>query len=210
MPFRAAPGSDICQSLGAAQTFQRLRQPGTRYHLRPVGALRGGDVPGRHIGPGQQTHGLAKAEAVLLRGALGFAEAVHCLLQLLRSNSIQRPRTSASPSDLASSSPDFGGGRAFPVERDFHLEIEQRVLTDVPTAACPPTVPVTRGRGGRFPRHVAGIRTTTPAASSSGTSRSSCMRFSGRPPQRMEDLTRIDHRLQPRARFRRPLHGKKQ
>jgi len=40
--------------------------------------------------------------------------------------------------------------------------------------ALQPTLPVTRGRGGRFPRQAAGVRTTTPAVSSLGTSRSNC------------------------------------
>ena len=38
-----------------------------------------------------------------------------------------------------------------------------------------PTVPVTRGRGGRGPRQAAGMRTTTPAVSSCGTSFRSSM-----------------------------------
>jgi len=36
----------------------------------------------------------------------------------------------------------------------------------MPDGAFPPTLPVTRGRDGRLPRHAAGILTTTPANSS--------------------------------------------
>ena len=38
-----------------------------------------------------------------------------------------------------------------------------RASWPIPEGGLPPTVPVTRGRGGRLPRHAAGIRTTTPA-----------------------------------------------
>jgi len=48
------------------------------------------------------------------------------------------------------------------------MEIQQRFPPD-PAAACLPQFPFTLGRPGRFPRQAAGIRTATPAASSSGT-----------------------------------------
>ena len=65
--------------------------------------------------------------------------------------------------------------------------------------ALPPTVAFTCGRAGRFMRQLAGIRTTTPALSSAGTSLRNCSACCGRPAQRMKDLAGIDHRLQPGA-----------
>jgi hypothetical protein len=41
--------------------------------------------------------------------------------------------------------------------------------------ALPPILAITRGRAGRFPLHAAGMRTTTPALSSRGTSRNICI-----------------------------------
>ena len=79
-----------------------------------------------------------------------------------------------------------------------------------PDGVLPPTLADTCGRGGRLARHVAGIRTTTPALSSCGTSLKKLHGLIGRPAQRVEDLARIDHGLQPRTGLRRSLHGKKQ
>ena len=79
-----------------------------------------------------------------------------------------------------------------------------------PEGAFPPTVAVTFGRAGRLARHVAGIRTTTPALSSCGTSWRKRKASLGFPAQRMEDLARVDHGFQPRADFGRALNGQEQ
>ena len=75
---RVGPG----QALRTPQRFQRFCQPGTRYHLSPARAITRRYVGSRNIGSRHQTHGFAKAEAVLARRSLGFAEALHHLLQV--------------------------------------------------------------------------------------------------------------------------------
>ena len=76
--------------------------------------------------------------------------------------------------------------------------------------ALPPTVAFTCGRAGRFIRQLAGMRTTTPAASSAAASFSNCTACCGRPAQRVIDLAGVDHRLQPAALLGGALHRHQQ
>ncbi len=69
-------GIDMRQSLRAAQAFQGLRQPGSGYHLRPVGAGIRRRVLGIDVRPGEQAHGLAERQSVLARRPLDLAEAL--------------------------------------------------------------------------------------------------------------------------------------
>ena len=115
---------------------------------------------------------------VLARYALGFAEAVHHLLQVFPVQFDPAPSHQSQPICLRQ---EFRISAAVSVSPSSVTSILKSS-----SASCPnpdggllPTVPVTRGRGGRFPRHTAGIRTTTPAASSSGTSLRSCSASSG-------------------------------
>ena len=95
------------------------------------------------------------------------------LCRCSRSTSTQRPRTSASPSDLASRSRISAAVSGSPSSVTSIGNRAARPVPD-PDGVLRPTVPVTCGRGGRLPRHAAGMRTTTPAVSSCGTSRRSC------------------------------------
>ena len=63
---------------------------------------------------------------------------------------------------------DFLVGERLAVQRHAHVEIEQPVEPDADGGRAP-TVAVTCGRAGRLARQDAGMRTTTPALSSSGT-----------------------------------------
>ena len=85
------------------------------------------------------------------------------------STSTHWPRTSASPSVVATrraTSPSVSGSPS----RATSMRKSRRASAPRPDWGFPPTVAVTRGRAGRRPRQEAGMRSTTPAASSRGTS----------------------------------------
>jgi hypothetical protein len=69
-------------------------------------------------------------------------------LSCSRSTSTQRPRTSASPSVSGQQLANLGRGQRFAVERNFHPEIEQRILPQQRRRRAA-HLAVTRGRGGR-------------------------------------------------------------
>ena len=170
-------GFDLRQALRAAQPLQGLGQPGAGDHLRPLGAVRGIGVVGNASGDvraGEQPHGLAERQAVLLRRALHFAEALDGGLQALAIEFDPLPAHHCEAVRRRQQVADFGGGERFAIERDRPCGNRSSALCPNPDGAFPPTAPVTRGRGGRLPRHAAGMRTTTPAVSRSGTSRRSC------------------------------------
>ena len=95
-----------------------------------------------------------------------------------RLTSIQCPRTSARPSEWANSAL-ISADVSFSPSSVTSIWKSRSALWPSPEGALPPTVPVTRGRGGRLPLHAAGMRTTTPAASSCGTSRKTCRASAG-------------------------------
>ena len=95
-----------------------------------------------------------------------------------RSTSTQRPRTSASPSDFANNSRTSAGVSVSP-SSVTSMRKSSSASWPTPDSNLPPTLAVTCGRGGRLDCQVAGIRTTTPALSSCGTSRRSCMASDG-------------------------------
>ena len=126
-----------------------------------------------------------------------------------RSTSTQRPRTSASPSDLANNSRISAAVKRFAVERDFHAEIEQRILAQSRRRLAADLSRYLRARRsvglpGRWhsDHYARTLQLRDISQKLHGLGR--------RPPQGVEDLARIDHGLQPRAAFRRSLHGEKQ
>ena len=105
--------------------------------------------------------------------------------------------------------PDLGGSEGFAVERDIHTEIEQGFMAD------------TRGRlTADRTGHAGPRRTVSPPCRRHTDDHARCFqlwnvpqelqRFLGRPPQRMKDLARVHHGLQPRASFRRSLYRNEQ
>ena len=90
-----------------------------------------------------------------------------------RSTSTQRPRTSARPSDLASNSLISAFVNVSP-SSVTSMRKSRSASWPRRDGMLAPTLAVTCGRSGRFPRQFAGIRTTTPALSSCGTSLRSC------------------------------------
>ncbi len=94
------------------------------------------------------------------------------LCRCSRSSSIHRPRTNASPSVFESRSWISAAVSVSP-SSVTSIRKSSSASLPMPAGALLPTLPVTRGRGGRLPRHAAGMRTTTPAVSRWGTSRRS-------------------------------------
>ena len=76
-------GVDSGQSLRAAETFQRLGEPGAGDHLRPLGVGIRGGIAGCDIGAGEQTNGLPKAEPILRCRALDLTEVLQHAAQPL-------------------------------------------------------------------------------------------------------------------------------
>ena len=113
------------------------------------------------------------------------------------STSTHLPRIKAKPVRMGKEPLDLGRRQRLAVERHLHLEVEKSIDARV-DGGLPPTVAFTWGRAGRFMRQLAGMRTTTPALSSAGAS----LRIAAlarAPAQRVKDIARIDHRLQPLA-----------
>ena len=200
-PAAPAPGSTCASPCGLRSPLQRLGQPGPGDDLRPVGVggrrlvlarrrarRRAGASPRRTPG---------RSRAAVRSSCL---EAVEHALQLLAVDLDPAAAHQRQPVRSGQQLADLGGGQRLAIERDVHAEIEQRRPGRAPTAASPPTVPVTRGRGGRLPRHAAGMRTTTPARFELRDVAQQLQASLGRPAQRMEDLAR--DRPSPSARRR--------
>ena len=80
--FEILAGVYLRQSLRTAQAFQHFREPGSRTHLRPVGIF-GGNIFGSNICAGQQAHGFAESQAVVLRSPLHLTEALDQAFEVL-------------------------------------------------------------------------------------------------------------------------------
>ena len=186
------------QSLRTAQSLQCLREPRARDDLPPLRFARSRVVVGRHIGASDHAHGFTKTETTLGGNALDLAEIFHHSAQPLAVNLHPTPSNQREPIGLSQQLADLGRVNVSP-SSVTSMRKSSSASWPTPDSNLPPTLAVTCGRGGRFARQVAGIRTTTPALSSCGTSRRSCMASRRLPPQRVENLARIDHGLQPRA-----------
>ena len=116
-------------AIRSTQRLQRLGQPGTGGHLRPVGN------PGILIGSGnrstgQEAHGLDEGQAVTFSQSLRVLELPHRAfktaaidLDPLTAQQHQRVGAGEQPGD-------FLVAERFAVERHGHVEIEQSVETD--------------------------------------------------------------------------------
>ena len=118
------------------------------------------------------------------------------LCRCSRSISTHRPRTSASPSDPGQQVANLRGGERFAVKRDIHTEIEQRVLSQPG-----------RRLGAHRARHLRPRRTVAAPRRRHAHHHARRLQLRDvpqklqglprRPAQRMKDLARIDHGLQP-------------
>ena len=119
-------------------------------------------------------------------------------LSLSRSTSTQRPRTRCRPFDAASSCSISAVGQRFAVEADAHLEVEQRIRAETRRRLAPDggrdlrTWWTIGAPCGRYAHDDAG-------GLEAGDIGQQLKRLGGRPPQRVIDLARLDHRLQPRT-----------
>src|ERR1039458_3637706 len=121
-------GVDGGQSPWAAQPVQGLSQPGARGHFRPIGAGCCIRVRDADVRAGQQPHGLAEGHSGVLRRPFHFAEALDHALQVLAVDLDPAPAHQRESVCLRQQVADFRRGERFAIQRDFHAEIEQRVL----------------------------------------------------------------------------------
>ena len=93
---------------------------------------------------------------------------------------------------------DFGGAERLALERDFHAEVEQRVLSQP-----------RRRFGSHGARYLRPRRTIAPPRRRHAHHHARRLELRD-VPQKLQDLTRVDHGFQPRARLRGPLHRHEQ
>ena len=117
---------------------------------------------------------------------------------LSRSTSTQRPRMSVEPVGSSQQRRDLGVGQPVAVERHLHPEVEERVGAEAGRA------PAADGRAHLGPRRSAGSPRARHAHDDPGGLELAHVaeepeRLFGRPAQRVEDLSRVDHGPEPRA-----------
>ena len=192
MPFSAAPGSTCASPSGLRSPFNvsASQGPATTW-VQSASRI---ELFGRGIDlrSGEQPHGLREGQAVLVRRLLDVAEVVEHAAQLFAVDLDPAPAHQRQSIRLGQQLFDLGGLSASP-SSVTSIRKSSSASCPIPAGDLPPTMPVTRGRGGRLPRHAAGMRTTTPAASSSGTSLKSCMASAGVQRSGWIDLAGIDH-----------------
>ena len=175
MPCSASPGIDCGQSLGAAQSLQGLGEPRTCDHLRPAG--RGGFLVAiADAGAGQQPHGLGERQtfASALRSIAGSCSII---VAVARDRSRPSVRAPAQPIGLSQQLVDFIGGQRSPSSVTSMWK-SSSASADPEGRLCRRPCADPRPRRTVAPP-AAGMRTTTPALSSCGTSRKSCMASAG-------------------------------
>ena len=147
---------------------------------------------------GEQAHRFAEGEAVLRRGRLHGSELVEHPAESVAidfdpasAHQVQAVRRGEQLLDLRR-------GQRFAVEADAHLEVEQRVRAETRRRLAPDgggdlrTWRTIRPPGARHAHDDArGLE--------AGHIGQQLKRLGGRPAQRVIDLARVDHRLQPRA-----------
>ena len=126
--FQGRTGMNARQPFRTAKPLQCLRQPRTRNYLRPVRIGTAVCFIGGNIGACEHAHGLAKAEAIFLSGALHLAEVFDHPAQALTINFHPSPAHQRQPIRPGQQFLDFCDSQGLAIQRDFHTEIEQRIF----------------------------------------------------------------------------------
>ena len=160
---------DVRQRFGTAESFERLREPGTGHDAGPLGRDGVAATAAETFAPASMRIASAKPSPFSAAVSSTARNSPSIRPSLSRSTSTQRPRTKCRPFESASRASISAAVKRSP---SSVTSIWKSSSASVPSPAggCPPTVAVTCGRCGRLPRHVPGTRTTTPADSSRGTS----------------------------------------
>ena len=120
-------GFDAGQPLRTAKSFQPFVQPGSRDHLGPIG-VGPAIVVGRDIGAGKHAHSFPKTEAAVGGVTLDHLEMLEHPAQPLAIDLDPASSDQREPIRLGKQLVDLSGGQRLAVKRDFHAEVEERVL----------------------------------------------------------------------------------
>ena len=193
---------------GAAQGFQCLGQPRPSSHLRPVGSGDIGTAVGE-CGTGQHAHGFGESQATLRRQFFSLLELSHGLFHAVAINF--HPLAAQQDQRIST---DQEHGNLFIIQRltlqhHLHAEIEQPVETYRRGRLCANNGgdlwswrTIGAPSGGHAYHHTSGFKVRHAGKKLRG--------FAGTPAQGVEDLSRINHPLQPTAAFGGPLHWHQQ
>ena len=169
MPCSVAPGSTRASPSGRRRPCSVSASQGPATTRDQSGSASAAAPSLGDVGAGEHAHGLGEGEAAVGRAAARPRGTVHHPARAARG----RPRPTA-----RGSAPGRRCRRAAPRSRPASAVSPSSVTSmrksssassaEAGRAPCAPTVAVTCGRGGRPALQVAGMRTTTPARSSSG------------------------------------------
>ena len=165
-----AAGVDLREPLGRAQPLEGLGEPGAGDHARPVRVGAVGRAVLGDVRAGEHAHRLGEGEPAFGREPLGLPEPLHRPLEPLPIDLDPLAADERQPVRRRPGAPSPRRGSAVSPSSVTSMRKSSSASLPSPAGALPPTVAVTCGRGGRPARQVAGMRTTTPARSSSGTS----------------------------------------
>ena len=189
-----------------AQALQSLGQPGAGDHLRPIGVFCRDRIFGSDIRAGEQPHGRAECQPIALSRAFDFAETLDHPFQLVAVDLDPLAAHQRQSIGTGEQFTDFLRRERLAIERDFHMEIEQRVVPDA------------RGRLGAYAAGHAGTRRTIAVPRcghpDDDTGRlqlrdiaQELQSFPRCPAEGMKYLALVDHRFQPGARLGGALYG---
>ena len=107
-----------------AQALQRLRQPGTGDHLRPIGVGSDLRIVIGNACARKHPHGLGEAQPFFICGSLDFLEPLHHAPQMLAVDFDPTPAHQGQTIRLAQEPGDFRICQRLAIERNFGAEIK--------------------------------------------------------------------------------------
>ena len=185
------------------------RATARRYSLAPADGSRICRAIGANAGAGQQTHGLAEGQAFIGGAALDRLELFQRAGEAFAIDLDPLATDESEPFRLGKQPLQLGLRKCVTIERHLHLEVEQRVQPDLRRRLAADRHFHLRMRGAvlapacRHAHDHAG-------AFQSRDILEECQGLRRAPAQRMIDLARIDHGLQPRALLSRALNRQQQ
>ena len=206
--MEGSAGIGLGELPGMPQRRQGLREPGPGDRLGPIG-IRRGRLVFRNAGAGQQAHRLTEGKPVAGGATLdrvellqGPAEALAVDLDPFAADQREAVR-------LGQQLLDLRRGEAFALQRHLHPEIEKRVHPELGRRLAAHRRLHRRACGAI---HAPACRHAQddPGRLEGGRVLEELQRLPRGPAQRVEDLARIDHLLQPGAAFGGALDGHQQ
>ena len=204
MPCSSRPGSTFASSSGERSPLRVSASHGPATTRDQSGSALFAAAVLRDVRAGEHPHGLGEREPTLRREPFGLLEATHHPLEPFAIDLDPLAADEREPVCAGQDLLHLGGGQPLAVERDLHAEVEQRILAergrrlrpDGGGHLRPGRAPGPPGRG--HANHDAGaLQLRDVAEKAKGLLR--------RPAQRMKDLARVDHLLEPGAALGRAL-----